>query len=78
MTTTIKKNFCFCAFETGLLKTEQDTFPLFLYNWNIWGPVFLLQKHYLETSEGDIELAYGKSLSSIGKEMTELCVLTAH
>jgi len=42
----------------AFLGLNQTLLPFFMGNWDIWGPIILLQKHYLETTDEDREIAF--------------------
>jgi len=45
-------------FTQAFLTLNNTLFPLFMDNWDKWGPILVLQKHFLETSDEDVALAF--------------------
>lgn len=45
-------------FTQAFLGLNHTLLPLFMGNWDTWGPILLLQKHYFESTDEDVELAY--------------------
>merc|ERR1711874_850018 len=45
-------------FTQAFLTLNHTLMPLIMGHWDTWGPILLLQKHFLETTEQDIALAF--------------------
>ena len=45
-------------FTQAFLTLNHTILPLIMGQWDTWGPILLLQKHYLETTQEDVDLAF--------------------